>query len=535
MLVVLSLLACSGEGAGPEATPTPVPPPLTEADGPLPEPRMGVAEVVTPPEVLRPTEVQDRAAPGRLDVWFDPDATTFEALGTKLQAWGFSILDGDGESWRVGPPTGVEWPARLLPLPAVAKVAEAVDLLPLETGAFREGSERYGEYVHSWSWREGGAVQSLAGGPPPPEPVLPHALPAQVVRCLAPIRTDMKSGVSVGVGWERALIADPPAWALVLEEFGACRASGWLRLRSNATVTTLTVGGRPLAELDGPTVHALALTYLRQPRAYEDPSGLAAWDLLRDAPTETLVRALPDLAPGVFQDKLWEELDQRDHAVALQLATDSTSPTLRAAVAAEVDTLRAAVLVDPKAPADAVYAALTVWRPGPADPPGILERLRTHPAPRVRQRAWEITLDATSAACLQRAAGLGAADLTTASAIYRECPQQPVRMPAFQRVAALDRVVAAAMVRVVLEDPETLQAGVLAVRNAAAIERNDLLEATVRRTTVPRGMRLRALELLAAAGSPHVAELAEQHGAYLGYRPKNGTVGAGGGAAQAEP
>ncbi|MDP2309368.1 MAG: hypothetical protein Q8P18_25330 [Pseudomonadota bacterium] len=524
MFVVLSLLACSGGGtdasgdlsaSGLEAPVVP----LTATDDPLPEPRLGVSEVVTPPEVLRPTEVQDGAAPPQLDIWFDPDVTTFDAMRARLVGWGFSILDGDGESWRVGVPRGSDWPARLLPLPEVARVTEAIDLIALESGAFREGSERYGKLTHSWSWRPGGPVQAVSGGRAPPDPVLPHALPPQAIRCLAPLRTEMATGVSVGVGWERALVANPPTWVLVLEGFGACDASGWILLSADAPVTTLTVGGRPVSELDGATIHALAVDYLRQPRPYEDASALAAWDLLRTAPSDTLAAAVTAVAPGPFQERLWEELDQRDHAAALALAGQSASPVLRGAVTAEVESLRTASLTDPKAPADAVYAALTVWRPGPTDPPDILNRLRQSPSPRVRERAWELTLDATMAGCLERLKSVASADVTTASAVYRECPQQPVRTAAFQRVAALDRVAAGAMLNVVLEEPETLRTGVAAVRHTAAIERWDLLEALVQRPSVARDVRRVALEFLVRASVPQAAELVEQHGAYLGYDP----------------
>jgi hypothetical protein len=526
MLVLLSLMACSGdEGAGPEAAPPPgqvTPPPPT--DGPLPEPRLGVSEVVTPPEVVRPTEVQDRAAPALLDVWFAPDVTTFDALGTRLESWGFTLLDGDGESWRVGAPPGVDWPARLVALPAVAKVTEAVDLVPFETGAFREGSERYGAGVHTWAWREGGPVETFTGGPTPPEPVFPHALPAPVVRCLAPARTEITSGVSVGIGWERALVARPSSWVLVLEDYGACKASGYVALRADAPIDTLRVGGRPVAELDAPTIHSLAIEYLRRPRTYEDPSGIAAWDLLRSAPDDTLTRALGAIAPGPFQKKLWQELDQRDHTAALAVATGSSSATLASGVTAETDSLRARALTDPKAPWEMQYAALSVWRPGPTDPPETLAHLRESPAPRVREKAWEITLDATMAPCTERAKSLATAAVPAASAIFRECPQQPVRSPAFQRVAALDKVAAGAMLRVVLEDPETVRTGIAAVRQAEALERDDLLDALVRRPTVARDVRRVALEYLVKEGNANAAELIEQHGAYLGYKPLPGAA-----------
>ena len=517
MVVLLSLMACSGGGAEPEAS-SPTPPSPIVDDGPLAEPRRGVFEISTPAEVVRATEVQDRSAPPHLDVWFDPDVTTFEGLGRKLESWGFSIRDGDGESWRVGAPPGAEWPARLLPLPEVAAVSEAVDLVLLETGALREGSERYGDRVHAWSWREGGPVESVSGGAAPPEPLLPHDLPASVVRCLAPIRTAMKSGVSVGVGWERGLLEAPLAWVAVVENYGACKASGWVVMRTDATLANLSVAGLPVTELDMPAVHAAALDYLRVARPYDDPSALAAWDLLRQAPSETLAAALDALAPGPFQQRLWEELDQRDNDAAVLLAEKATSPVLRAGVTAEVEALRSAAITDPKAPAEAVYAALTVWRPGPTEPETTLQRLREHPSAKVREKAWEITLETTESACTARVPTIESGDVRAVSAVYRECPQQAVRVAAFNRLAKLDPVAAAAVLRVVLEEPETTRTGIVAVRNTAALERYELLEALVRRTSVSRDVRRVALEMLAKGNQPVADELIEQHGAFLGYR-----------------
>ena len=100
-------------------------------------------------------------------------------------------------------------------------------------------------------------------------------------------------------------------------------------------------------------------------------------------------------------------------------------------------------------------------------------------------------------------------------------------MPAFQRVAALDPVAAGAMVRVVLEEPETVRTGIAAVRQAAALERWDLLEATVRRPTVSRDVRRVALEFLVKASAPVAEELVEQHGAYVGYKPAEAYAPAG--------
>jgi hypothetical protein len=293
-----------------------------------------------------------------------------------------------------------------------------------------------------------------------------------------------------------------------------------------------------VAELDTPTVHALAIEALGRPRAYADPTGIAAWDLLRDAPEDTLVQAFASIAPGPFQERLWEELDQRDHAAAVKAASTASSPVLRAKVTAEVDTLRATALSDPKASAAAQFAALTVWRPGPTDPPDILERLRSSPSPKVREKAWELTLDATNEACTARVGGVATADLAAATKVYRECPQQPVRMAAFQRVATLDKVAAAAMVRVVLEEPETVRTGIAAVRAANALERSDMLAETVRRTTIARDVRRVALDFLVKADDPAAAELVDEHGSYLGYKPLPGQAapkGASGPATAAEP
>lgn len=513
MFHILTLLACSG---GESETPAPIAPvaPVVE-EGPLAEPRLGVAEIDTPPNVLRATDIQDRAAPVRLDVYFNPDVTTFDALGVKLETWGFSRVDGDGESWRVMPPPGAEWPARLLPLAEVGVVTEAVDLLPLETGAFREGSERYGNVVHTWSWREGGPVASVSGGPTPPEPLLPRTLSPTVVRCIAAVRTDMVAGVSAGVGWERALVSEPLAWAAVFEDYGPCKVSGWLALRADAATDTFTVAGRPSASVDDLAIWAAATDYLRAPRPYEEPAAQAAWDLLQKAPDNVLSDAVRVAAPGQYQDRLWEVLDTRNHDVALALALEV--PSLEASVTAEVDELRKRTIDDPKASTESLLAAMTVWRPAPGDPPDTLARLKAHPSPRVRERAWEISLDATMEACLVRLKTIETATVDVASAVYRECPQQPVRMAAFSRVANLDRQLAAAMVRVVMEDPETGRTGVLAARNMAALERYDLLAELVARPTVPREMRRVGLELMVKAKVPQANDLVEQHGSYLGY------------------
>lgn len=515
MFQMLTLLACTGRES--ETPPPPVEPvvPLVE-EGPLPEPRLGVVEIETPPNVVRATDIQDRASPARFDVYFDPDVTTYEALGNKLDSWGFSRVDGDGESWRVAPPPGGEWAARLLPLAEVAEVNEAVDLLAMESGAFREGSERYGDVVHTWSWREGGPVSSISGGPTPPEPMLPRALSPTVVRCIAAARTELLSGVSAGVGWERALVKEPLGWAVVFEGYGACNVSGWLALRKDGAIDTFTVAGRPAASVDDLAVWASATEYLRSARPYEDPAAQAAMDLLQKAPDNVLSDAVRIAAPGRVQELLWQALDGRSHDAALALALEV--PSLESGVAAEVAELRQRTIADPKAPTEALLAAMTVWRPAPGDPPDTLARLKTHASPRVRERAWEITLDATMEACMKRLETVATATVDAASAVYRECPQQPVRMAAFNRVATLDRQLAAAMVRVVMEDPETGRTGVLAARNMAALERYDLVAELVARPTVPREMRRVGLDLMVKAKVPQAEDLVEQHGTYLGYK-----------------
>jgi len=70
-------------------------------------------------------------------------------------------------------------------------------------------------------------------------------------------------------------------------------------------------------------------------------SGLAAWDLLRTAPTDTLATAVAVVAPGAFQQRLWEELDQQDHAAALAVAAAADSSVLRGEITAEVEVLEA--------------------------------------------------------------------------------------------------------------------------------------------------------------------------------------------------
>lgn len=522
MLPVWFLLACSGEEPPPPPTPAPVAPTLEVS--PAPAPRRGVAEIETPPQVIRATEAQDVAGPAHLDVYFDPDITTFDTLGNQLESWGFSLLDGDGESWRVSTPPGVDWPARLLAVPGVARVREAVDLLALETGNFREGSERYGDVLHTWSWREGGPTEKVTGGPTPLPVLLPRALPVPLVRCLAPVRTAMTGGISSGVGWERALIANPPSWVAVFEHYGACDASGWMILRPEAALDGLTIGGQPAAGVDAAAIYPLAARYLAVPRPEDDPSALAAYDLLRGAPVDVLGGLIGTLAPGDFQGRLWQGLYEADPTAALGVVATTGSATIRAGAVAEDAALREKAVLDPQTPSSVLWAALGAWRPSATTPPDVMERLRNHASPKVRERAWEIEGEQKVASCKERANGLATLDAAEVSAVYRECPVHTVRVSAFNRLATLDRETAVAVVRVALEEPETTLLGVLAARQMAALERYDLLASVIARPTVARDVRRVAMEHL-VKGQPVLApELVEQHGAFLGYRAPPGSL-----------
>ncbi|HND32630.1 MAG TPA: hypothetical protein PLA94_21690, partial [Myxococcota bacterium] len=212
-MLPLILLSCTGEA------PTPPPPKEEPAAAPslATAPLFGVTELVTPPGLLRASQVQDQAAPALLDVWFEADHTDAAGLRKLLEEAGFTVLFGDGESFRVRAPQGRGWPDRLAALPEVRRVAEALERDRLSSGAFREGSERYGELLHTWSWVEGGPQQSYTGAKPPLDPIFPAQSPPELVRCLSPLRSELLDGVSTGPGWERALVKEPVAWALVLQ------------------------------------------------------------------------------------------------------------------------------------------------------------------------------------------------------------------------------------------------------------------------------------------------------------------------------
>ena len=531
--MLITLLACMGDPSGP-VTPPPLTPPPDEPAPPAPATLgMGVSEVVTPPEILRPTDVQDRAAPALLDVWFEADRTTADGLKRLLEENGFTVLDGDGESWRVRAPEGQGWEGRLARLPEVREAREAIHLEPLPSGNFREGSARYGEALQSFHFKEGGPQQTVTGlKPPPPDPMFPRSAPPQLIRCLLPIREMMLDGISVGDGWERALVLEPRAWVMVLDNYGACGARGWLVMRGDAPIDTLTVGGPDGAGRVGPAQADDAIwwesaaRWLQTARPAEDTSALAAFDLLRVAPDEVLAAALPGLASGPFQKRLYDAWFTRSPDAALKLAISSRSPALLARAAATSAEARAAILADPKAPSLALLAALAIWRPGPQDSPDLLERLRAHPDPAVRHLVWERLLEASMPGCLQRAAQIDSMAPEPLTALYRDCPQQPVRSPAFQAVAARDRAAAGALVAVTLQEPETLLTGIAAVRHANALERDDLLVQTVQRPGLDRDIRRAALETLIKTGrSAETAGLVTKYGEYLGYKAKADAAG----------
>jgi hypothetical protein len=247
---------------------------------------------------------------------------------------------------------------------------------------------------------------------------------------------------------------------------------------------------------------------------------MAAYDLLRKAPDDALVTVLPRLAPGSFQRRLFDGLAQHNPGAAAALANTANSPVLQARAAAEDAEARRRILSDPKASTIALAAVLSIWRPGPNDDPALLARLQQSPDATVRRLAWERSLDATMTVCAERVSQLDSLSQSDAEALYRDCPQLPVRGPAFQAVAAKDKVAAGKLVAATLENPETLLTGIAAVRHANALERDDLLAALVARDSVARDIRRVALELLVKAGRyPQVAELVAKHGNYLGYRP----------------
>ena len=498
--------------------PKPELPPVAAGPALPPPPRVGVAEVAAPPGFLLPVEVREELAPTAIDVWFDPDVTTFDALGAQLDAWGFTRVDGDGASWRVVTSTPVGVVERLLLVSGVLHAETPLLTERLPSGATREGSAHYGGLVHTWSWMEGGARVADVGDDPVPAPALPRGLSGGALQCLRPLVEELHDGLVQGVGWERALVAEPRAWGVLLEDYGACQARGALILRVDASVDGVTFGGHSVADCDTECFQNLAATWVTTAHPALDPAVDAAITTLAEAPDAILARAMRDAASGPVQARLYEAFESRDAEAALAVAGGSTSRTLRAQTIGQDEEVRKQVLADPAAKWSDVAAALVGWRPGPADPPALLERFLASPDPTVRARAQEARIAAQAGGCQARdPVNMAVPEVT---ALYRECPQTQVRTAALARLRALDAKAADAALAATLEAPETVGTGVAAVRAAEAAGRRDLLVALVGRTSVPRGVRQVALSLLVKANHPDAPALVAAHGAFLGYSPR---------------
>lgn len=527
MLVVL--FACSCEPPAPAAAP--VDP--TEAaraaealaaaeaarEAALPaDPQLGVREVATPPTILRVTAREDKVPPRHLELRVDFAHADFNTMKVRLEGWGFVVEDGDGASLRVTAPAGDRWPERLEPLGAIAHVSETLTQDVLDDGSVRGGSAQFGTVGYTWALRDGVVEEVLTGAAVPAKAELPRSLPVAVIRCLAPIRTAILDGETAGIGWERALQSEPQAWAVVFENYGACSATGWLTLRLDAPNTGLAVAGKPVNGLDDATLFAAASSYLAVDRAASDEAATAAVDILRRADNDALTAALGAIAPGPHQERLMLAYAAKDSAAALALASTSRSPTFRGWAAGIDATARTEVLADESSPADALLSALSAWRPATGTD-AVLVRLRAHRDPRVRMRAWELTLDATLAPCLARAPSVAKATLEEAKALYAECPQQSVRRLALGRVTALDKAAAATLIAGTLSSAETVNTGINAVRAANALELDVALVSAVGNLGGDRDVRAEALRTLLRTGR-HAgsAALVDTHGPFLGVK-----------------
>lgn len=529
--MLLALLACSGDPAPtpipaetPAATPVPEGPSLAELklreETLPPEPQAGVREVATPPELQRITAREDRVPPRSLEVRVDFANADFKTVRTRLEGWGFKVVDGDGASLRLLAPAGDSWETRLEPLASFATVGETLSQAALEDGAVRAGTASFGSTAYTWALRDGKLEEKLDGAALPAKIELPRSIPVAVTRCLAPIRTAMADGATAGPGWERALQTEPAAWAIVLENYGACAATGWLTLRSDAPNKGLTVAGKPVNGLDDATLFAAAQRYLSEERAASDSSAVAAVDILRRADDAALVAAISAIAPGTHQERLMLAYAEKDEAAALRLAGSSRSPTLRGWAAGVDVTARTEVLADEGSPADAILGALSAWRPTSGEDP-VLVRLRKHADPRVRMRAWELGLDSTLEACIARAPTAAKATLEQATALYNECPHQPVRKLSLGRITTLDKAAAVTLISTTVSNPETVTTGINAVRAANALELDDVLVTAAQNLEGDRDVRAEALRTLQRTGrTARTAELVELHGAFLGVKPQ---------------
>lgn len=501
MLVLLLLSACWSD-------PPPVTPPAPPvAVAPLPPPpRRGVAEVSTPDTIVRATQVVDDEAPARLDVWVDFDAGSYAGLGASLDAWGFTRLDGDGQTIRVEGP-GPDNALRLVGVAGIARVTPALDRNVLADGSFRKGSETYGALVHTWRWPNGAPVEeSVSGGAAPAEPELPNALPAGARSCLQPLWDDLTMGVSVGVGWERALSTDG-SWAVLVEAYGACDAKGWMVLRADAPVDGLSFGGRAVADADEAHFQDLAIRWLSRPQPDLDPGVLGAVQYLTGADDAVLARAVRDAWPGQAQVRLLEAFTGRDPDAALAVAGGATSPVLKAQALGQDEDARKKVLGDPAAPPSQIAAALVGWRPGTGDQDA-LARFLASPDPQVRGRAWEARFASTASGCAS------ADPVKDPTRTWADCPS--ARTVVAESLHKTDAAAAEKLVAGTLSDPETVETGVAAVRAAVSLGMWPALIACVDSMTVSRDVRLAALTALLDAERPEAAGLATRHGGFIG-------------------
>ncbi len=523
--LALTLSACSGAST---PTPTPPNPPPTVNPGPAlpPPPPRGVAEVATPADLYRAKQVVDDEPPTRLDVQVDFDHATADQLATSLKGWGFTQVDGDGQTIRVdgqGPDTAL----RLAAVPEVARVTPALDRNKLPDGSFRRGSEQYGTVTHTWRWPDGGpVVEEVSGGARIAAPELPNALPAGARSCFQPLEDDLTMGVSVGVGWERALTAKH-TWAVVVEGYGACDARGWMELTANSPVGTITFGGRSVADSDEAHFQDLAIAWLAKPQPDLDPGVLDAVQYLSGADNASLARAVREAFPGRAQIALLEAFTSRDPDGALAIAGGATTPILRAQALGQDEDARKKVLADPAAKPSEIAASLVGWRPAPDDS-AALARFLASPDPTVRARAWDAKFASTSAACA------GRDPVADAEAMYADCPnsREIIVASALKSNAAL----ASKLLTATLSNPETVETGIAAVRSATTAGLWPALAACVDNETVSRDVRLAALQALIDKNQPSAADLAMRHGSFLGL-PKAliPVAGAGAAPAVAEP
>ncbi len=499
---MLLLLAACWSDPPPVVAPTPV----TVAPPLPPPPRRGVAEVATPDSLLRATQVVDQEPPARLDVGVDFDHATYAEMSSALDAWGFSRLDGDGETLRVEG-EGVDNILRLIAVPGIARVTPALERNTLADGSFRKGQEQYGTVTHTWRWPNGAeAEETVTGGALPPEPELPRALPAGARSCLEPLWDDLTMGVSVGVGWERALTKDG-SWAVVLEAYGACDARGWMVLGPDADVGNVTFGGRSVADADDLYFQDLAIRWLTLPQPDMDPGVLAAVQFLNGAENAVLARAVREVWPGQAQIQLLEAFTARDPDGALAVAGGATTRILRAQALGQNEDARKKVLADPASPPSAVSAALVGWRPG-ANDQSALERFLASADPQVRGRAWEARFASTAASCA------GRDPVKDAKSVWADCPA--MRVVVANGLHKTEAEAAEALIAGTLANPETVETGVDAVRMAVSFEMWPALVACVDSMSLSRDVRLSALQALISHTRPEVNDLATRHGSFIG-------------------